>query len=215
MGALKQRTLRERVAAELRSAIVEGRLGPGEPIRLQATARKLDVSMTPVRECLIELEREGLVCSEADRGFRVAPFEVGEVNELYPLIWLLETEALRADPPAGSALAELRELNGSLRAAKRARERLELDRRFHETLLGGCRNGLLLEMLDGLRRRAWRYELAYMADAAAPTVSADQHDQIVGALAAGELEEAVRVLEANWRVGPEFLVPWLRAREEA
>ncbi|MFW6078838.1 MAG: GntR family transcriptional regulator [Gemmatimonadota bacterium] len=213
--AIQRTSLRDRVRDRLAKLIIDGGLAPCEPIRLQETAAALEVSMTPLREALIALEGDGLVRSESGRGFVVAPLEVREVEDLYPLIALLETRALRDSPPGESGLRELTELNERMRKARTARRRIDLDRRWHETLLKRCPNAILLETLDRMRRRARRYELAYMTREGAPRVSIEQHDRIVSALDAGEIDEAIAALEANWRIGPEVLVPWLAERGAA
>lgn len=214
-GTIGHTSLRDRVRERLAGEILEGRMRPGDPIRLQHTARELGVSMTPLREGLIALEREGLVTSASGRGFSVAPMDVREVNEVYPLISLLEAHALAQEPPAEVVLRDLRELNERMKRSDDARERVRLDHRWHAALLSACSNELLLEFLDRLRRRARRYELAYMTREAGPAASVRQHDQIIEALEAGDIDRAIEVLRANWRAGPEFLVPWLQSRVRA
>jgi DNA-binding GntR family transcriptional regulator len=66
-----------------------------------------------------------------------------------------------------------------------------------------------------LKGRADRYELAYMRDSGRVITSANQHHAILGALKTGVTEKAVRLLEDNWRVSLDFLLPWLRHRPEA
>lgn len=211
-GTIGHVSLRDRIRERLEGEILEGRLRPGEPIRLQETASELGVSMTPLREGLIALEREGLVTSASRRGFSVAPLDVREVDEVYALLGLLETHALQSAPPGEAALRELRELNDRMQRSSDARERVRLDHRWHGVLLSRCSNGLLLEFLERLRRRARRYELAYMTQETGPDASVRQHERLIAALEAGDVDRAVEVLEANWRAGPEFLVPWLESR---
>ena len=49
------------VADIIRNAILGGALKPGEPLHENALARELAVSRSPIREALIQLERERLV----------------------------------------------------------------------------------------------------------------------------------------------------------
>src|SRR5580704_16849260 len=57
------------VAVDLiRTAILEGRIGPGERLKEETIARDLGLSRTPVREALLLLQGEGLVESSRNRG---------------------------------------------------------------------------------------------------------------------------------------------------
>src|SRR5690349_1125883 len=52
--------LRDQVVADVRRLILENTLAPGQPLREEHLAQLLGVSRGPIREALIELEREGL-----------------------------------------------------------------------------------------------------------------------------------------------------------
>jgi DNA-binding GntR family transcriptional regulator len=72
-----------RIASRLRDEIIAGRLAAGEPLRLATLAERLGVSTTPVREALTILERQGLVISQLNRGFRVASISPREIQSIY------------------------------------------------------------------------------------------------------------------------------------
>lgn len=216
---MEREPLREILRRELTDRIVAGDLRSGEPIRLVATANELGVSVTPLRESLVQLEIDGFVRSDPGRGYYVAEMTAAEVEELYPLIWTLEALALRLAPPLAlrlappseEALDALREINERFRACEDPREAQRLDREWHRELLRRCQNRTLLEFLDRLKRRAARYEVAFMREMhrTGSSASARQHEEIVAALSDGALDEAVRTLEENWRAGPRVLLPWL------
>jgi DNA-binding GntR family transcriptional regulator len=201
--------LRTRVRHHLVDGIVDGAFTPGQALRIRSLARKLEVSPTPVREALIELERDGWLRTSANRGFTVKPLDADEVRQLYPLIWTLEVHALRETPPGPEILAELKRINEGMSDVYEPREAVEADTRWHRTLLSGSRNGIRDGILAKLKSRAMRYELAYMRDTRRVSVSREQHALIVAHLIEGRLEEAAEVLEENWRIGPRYLLPWL------
>jgi len=208
---VEREPLREAIRRELTERIVTGALASGVPIRLVATASEMGVSVTPLRESLVQLELDGFVESDPGRGYSVTRMTSAEIDEIYPLIWTLEALALRTAPPAEDALDALSDLNVRFRACDDPREAQRLDREWHRTLLGACPNRTLLGFLDLLKRRAARYEVAFMREVrrAGSSESADQHDGIVRALRESDVEKAVDFLERNWRSGPEVLVPWL------
>src|SRR5690349_1633896 len=102
-----------RVHGELRSAILEGRLSPGERLRAEAVAERLGTSRTPVREALLMLEREGLVVVEPHRGAIVRAFDAADLLDLYEVRELIEPHAARraATRIEPGAIERLHELN--------------------------------------------------------------------------------------------------------
>ncbi|MDP9849627.1 GntR family transcriptional regulator [Streptosporangium lutulentum] len=73
------------ILVSLGTAIVEGRLRPGDDLNSVELARRFNSSRTPVREALLTLEREGLVEIVARKRPRVRRLEIAEVREIYEL----------------------------------------------------------------------------------------------------------------------------------
>jgi DNA-binding GntR family transcriptional regulator len=82
--------LSDEVASHLRAAIMSGALPPGTFIRLDETAAKLGVSVTPVREALLKLRGEGMVQLEPHRGHVVLPLTRQDIDDIF---WLQATIA--------------------------------------------------------------------------------------------------------------------------
>ncbi len=80
-------------------AILSGVLGPGARLRQEELAEVFGTSRIPVREALRALEYEGLVSSEPHRGFTVTALDADDVEEVYALRILLESEAVRLALP--------------------------------------------------------------------------------------------------------------------
>ena len=85
--------LREQVAEQVRTAIIEGRLKPNDHIVETVLTEQLGVSRTPIREALILLEREELVVSIPNRGFYVRAFNEQEISALFSMRTTLENFA--------------------------------------------------------------------------------------------------------------------------
>src|ERR1700679_3003094 len=79
------------IADALRAAIVEGSLLPGEPLRQDAIARQFSVSAIPVREAFRQLESEGWVTTEPNRGASVSLQSADEAREIYEIRASLES----------------------------------------------------------------------------------------------------------------------------
>jgi DNA-binding GntR family transcriptional regulator len=204
----KRSPLRANVAETVLARILSGALAPGSRITESRLAEELGVSRTPLREALFQLERDGFVHADLARGFTVAPLDPREVRELYPVLESLEVLALRTlGTLAAAAVPELERINDQLAAAAGDASRgLALDARWHATLLARCPNERLLALIAQLKRSVSRYERIYMRDAALARASVAQHRAVIQALAAGDLDGAVRALERNWRFGLDALL---------
>ena len=123
------------IASQLRAAIVQGDLSPGEQIRQADWAARLGVSRVPIREALKTLAAEGLLSHDHFRGYFVTRFGPREVAQIYLMRRLLESELLRSlEWPDAASLAELEDLGGAAADAMRAGEFErwnDLEHRFH------------------------------------------------------------------------------------
>ncbi len=106
---VKAITLRDLVYDQIRQAILERRLKPGDHMREQELTKMLSVSRTPLREALGLLERDGLVVNYPNRGWFVTKFSSAEISEIFVLRSGLESMAadLMIDRLNEEDLAEL------------------------------------------------------------------------------------------------------------
>jgi DNA-binding GntR family transcriptional regulator len=92
----ERRTMTDVVYEQLRTAIVELRIPPGEPLREADIAQGLSVSKTPVREALGRLEQDGLVRLNSFRSAVVTAYTARDLQEIYELREIIEVAAARA-----------------------------------------------------------------------------------------------------------------------
>jgi DNA-binding GntR family transcriptional regulator len=76
-------SLVDRIAEDLATQIVDGRLPPGTDVNSVELAKRYQSSRTPVREALLTLQREGLVDVPARRRPRVSRVTLAKARELY------------------------------------------------------------------------------------------------------------------------------------
>lgn len=214
--AIERSPIRSQVRRVLLEGMLRGDPAPGSSINESTLSQELGVSRTPLREALLNMVGEGFLSASPGKGFFVLPLSAREVEDLYPVIAALEVLALRSSPPLDSAhLKRLAAINQELESGRNDGERaLRADERWHEALLAGCGNRRLLETIRGLKYHAQRYEAAYMRHSGRIIQSVAQHRAILRALREGDIDEAARRLEANWKISQEFLLPWLRGLEE-
>ena len=85
----------ESIATELRRLMAQGSLPPGIHLRQDDLATQFNVSRSPIREALKLLVAEGSVRHDRNRGYFIASLDSREMEQLYLLRRLIETEVLR------------------------------------------------------------------------------------------------------------------------
>src|SRR5262249_10464204 len=95
-GRHDRRKVTDWVYEELKSAIVDLRLAPGDPLREATLAEQLGVSKTPIREALTRLREVGLVETPAFKGAGVSGYSRRDRIDIYERRELLENAAARA-----------------------------------------------------------------------------------------------------------------------
>ena len=93
-GRHDRRKVTDWVCEEIRDAIIDLRLRPGEPLREATIATQLGVSKTPIREALRRLAALGLVSFVPNRGVRVRTISQEELHEAFMVRAELEALAL-------------------------------------------------------------------------------------------------------------------------
>lgn len=134
-----QLQLSESVATHLREQIISGKLGKGEFLRIDAIAKALNVSTTPVREGLLLLQSESFVRLMPRRGFVVNSFSKVDLSDLF---WAqatvgAELAARAAKRMSKADCAKLQELHQAHEAAVDAKDEAlaaRLGHQFHRTI---------------------------------------------------------------------------------
>ncbi|MEP6503777.1 MAG: GntR family transcriptional regulator [Betaproteobacteria bacterium] len=142
----------DRIAQVLEEDILFGRIAPGERLVEDPLMSRFDATRHAVRQALAKLERAGVAVREKNRGASVRRLERAEVERIYEVRELLVRQAvLRIPVPAPpallAALRAMHEDHAGRRRERRWRELYEVNDRFHVTLLGGCGNDVLVDMI--------------------------------------------------------------------
>lgn len=156
------RTMAEMVAQRLRTAIVDGQLPPGTPLRLVQISERLGVSVMPVRDALRQLEAERLVTITPRRGAVVTELSIEDAEEAYAVRVALEALAARhaAAKLTKADLDEIREAFDRMAEAQRAGDLqafIEADHSFHHRLYQASQRESLIRNISELVDRTRRY----------------------------------------------------------
>ncbi len=153
--------LSEQVYVHLRGAIMRGEYAPGQALKPQDLAKKMDVSLAVVREALVRVVGEGLADRLPNRGFAVPTFSDRRWQEIAEARRTIEPVLLRMSIERGDLDWESRVRAAHHRLARTpayvpgegehySEAWSESHRLFHRTLIEGCGNPFLLETFDRL-----------------------------------------------------------------
>ena len=204
--------LSEEVAADLRHLIMTADIKPGEFIRLDDTAERLGVSVTPVREALLTLRGEGMVSLEPHRGYLVSALDRIDVDDLF---WLQGEIAVKlalrtAEVITPAQLAELTECNERLRtavAAGNAATVADAEFEFHRSHnLIAAGKKLAWFLLSATRYTPTQL---YASDPAWGEVAVDSHDKLIAAYQVGDRDEIITQTRRQFTDGAARLVKHL------
>jgi len=206
MKPLSRATLAEQAYEQLQAQIVSGRLPAGQRLLAEELASQLDISPTPVKEALAQLERDGLVQSEARHGSMVRRFSTADIADIYHARMLIETDALAVGMKARrvteawitglQATYDAQIAHAERRNKMDLAEAIRLDRGFHELLVSlGCNRITAAWHRTILRQtqtiRSYSLERYDVARARA------EHGEIIAALRAGSAAASVRALRLH------------------
>jgi DNA-binding GntR family transcriptional regulator len=201
---LASNALRHDVVVRVMAAIFRGTLLPESRLNIRKMAEQMGVSATPIREALVELEGIGLVRFSHNRGAVVKPFGRQQLQEIYHLRRILESEAVRCAcgriPRDGltSLKGEMRQLvDGSDENAQWSERAMAADRAFHDLTAAHCGSDRLADEIGryttlvqtirdvvGNRRQAHRIALK-------------EHLAVIAALLAGDSEKAATAMSRH------------------
>ena len=183
--------------------ILDNDIPGGAHVLEEELAQTLGMSRTPIREALVQLEKDGLIELVPRRGMRVLALSPDDIRHVYDLLQCLESHA--AALAAGHRnhrriAAKLGTLIAGMRAALDAddlRGWAEVNERFHRTLVDSCGNPRLAQMAYTLLDQSHRVRTFTMHLRARPVRSTDNHAATVDAIRNGDAERAANIHQAH------------------
>lgn len=153
----RSKSLHEQTYQAIRTSILLGDLAPGERLVETQLAQRLQVSRTPIREAIRQLQKDGLVSSDGMGGLQVMTISAADAAQLYDCrlaleqlsvsgaclqaneaqvqqlqSYVLQAETLMRDPPADLNVMQL----------------LDLDYGFHRQIAESSGNRWLVSILE-------------------------------------------------------------------
>lgn len=148
-------TLTEQVYSELRRRLLVGELEPGVKITARSVGRSMGVSLTPARDAIARLVREGAIEKSETHMYSVPLLDGGRYSEITSIRLLMEPAAAEMavsdiDDAGIDALDALNERMREKLAEEAFVEALAIDADFHFALYDAARAADFRRIIDGL-----------------------------------------------------------------
>ncbi len=202
-------TLADLAADSIRQRILSGELAPGLKLRVQELSQRLGFGLTPVREGLVKLVASGLVEVTGQKGFRVIPISLEDLEDIQMTRHLVEIEALRLAMLKGdiawegrivAALHQLKSIGANARRFVVPWGTLEFDKahkEFHAALISACGSPRLMGLFQELNDQIYRYRLVLKSSPRKKTDSDKDHENITRLVLARNFEGAAEAMHAH------------------
>ena len=215
-----RKTLREQVVETLRHKILSGEIKPGERIVESKMAEELKVSRGPLREALRQIEEEGLVVYQSQKGCVVKKMSYDEMQETYLIQSTLEKLAVQMCLGVISKEQD-EEMQSIVNAMQKAAdqkdlyETIKLDEQFHECIVKTAHSEKL--------HRIWRLleggnaAVYYTMDTETLVpfnVVSYNHQKILDLFRKGTVEELCKEIEYHYMVVPDVLLESQKKKRE-
>jgi DNA-binding GntR family transcriptional regulator len=203
MSNIVVRNLSEQLVDLVRDRILAGAFPDDGAIKQDVLASELGISKIPLREALTRLEQEGLVRSQANRGYFVRPLEASEAEEVYALRIKLEPEtvaaaSLKATPEeqeaARTILAQLNALSHDDGVGMGAHNRA-----FHMALIRPSRQPITTRILERLHVIGDRYVRKHLEPLGRDHRANEEHAQLLDMWLARDAKAVAKLMQRHIR----------------
>ena len=206
----ERRRLADEVYEQLINAIAKREIGVNDRLVQEKLAAELQISRTPVREALMRLEHEGVLCASVSGGFRLYQMNEEEIRELYQARAAIEGQAarilaVRGDP---ADIADLREtiLREEDIHIETVQAYFKANRNIHRRFIELTGNRFLLEMLNVTWGKAMAIHLFGSIPKADLSKSLGSHMELVDVIETGDKTEALEAITRHIQDGFELQI---------
>ncbi|MBO3443945.1 MULTISPECIES: GntR family transcriptional regulator [Clostridia] len=203
--------LRDVVFENLREAILEGKLKPGQRLMEVQLAEQLGVSRTPVREAIRKLELEGLVVMLPRKGAYVANMSLKDIIDVLEIRASLEglaasLAAERINPDDIKKLEIIVKEFEELTIASDVDTLLKKDVEFHECIFKATNNKKLHQLINSLWEQVYRFRVTYISDYDSSLSIVNEHKLILEAIKKGDNELAKKHAREHIEKAEQFMI---------
>jgi DNA-binding GntR family transcriptional regulator len=193
--------LNEIAYEEIKNMILTGELAQGERIMLDKMAKRMNLSITPVREALNKLAQEDLIQMTPRTSYEVVRLDKDDISDILDLRELLETFALRSagDDLQSFPVEELSALFLKPYPPENYMQFIEADIRLHETIISVAKNRKLKKLFDFIYNGIRILAIPSAKIRGRMQKSNQEHLALLKAIGEGNIEKAVEHLSYHIR----------------
>jgi len=193
------KALHQTIRDQLRYEILSGALPVGQPLKQDALATRFHASRIPVREALRQLEAEGLVTHQLNRGAVVAGMSLLQICDMLDIRIALECHAAKLGVPnmVERDFQAMEQILAAYDAATTAQEWGEYNRRFHLALSAASNNRRLHQLIEEFCLNTDRYTHVLISQATGKEGPQSDHYKIVAACRRHDTATVVQYLEEH------------------
>lgn len=216
---IKRQSLPETLAESLRERILNGEFKEGESLIQETIATEYGVSRMPVREAFKELEASGLITTQIHKGSVVKSIPLEQIEELFDLRALLESELLERSLPnmTEAHFAVSKQLLPQLEAAYLDDDIAQwgkLNWLFHESLYTAADRVQTLAIVQGINIQTDRYIRLQLLLTAGKKEAEVDHRELLKLCEKGETKKAVQFLRKHIQRAGNDLVTLLKKKRD-
>ena len=203
-------TLADQVRQNIKKRIINQELKPGSRLIVSHLAAEMGTSLTPIREALRLLVKDGLVEIIPHKGAQVVMPSQGQFKDLFEVRTVLESLAIKLAIPNLSP-ADYERLEQILQAgdesiqAEDPKTWLDEDEKLHSYIIQKSENNILAELLDNIRNRINIFRILTAQLPARAKRAQNEHRSVVAAMKKQKDKDAeeliVQHIENTYEVG--------------
>lgn len=198
---------------------MSGELASGDRLVETQLAQQLQVSRTPIREALRQLQQEGLVTADANGGLRVTAISVTDAAQLYDCRMALEQVSVAGACKNASEL-QLQTLDKFVIQAQKLTQRetselnnfqlLDLDYQFHRLIAESSENKWLVSLLDQVFDKMMLLRIQTMRQNPKVLEIKIEHQEIFAAIAQRNIQMATEAIQNHLMASKKRVVEEVR-----
>ncbi len=179
--------------------IVSGEYPPGTRLKEESLATEFNISRTPVRSVLQQLEQDGLIQIFPNKGAVVLPFSADEIEEIYEIRKTLELLCLEISAPMLSAqkLIELKRKVIENAGDEVIQVHTDLDAQIHSYIINSTGKKRLIDMLNQLFRLIQSFRSLGFIDRETKESTNNEHIEILDALCRRDIALAKEMMRKH------------------
>ena len=196
--------LRTKLYDYLRKKMSDGELKPGTSININELIRNLNVSRTPLREALLQLQVEGFVTILPQRGVIINALKLQDVLDFYEILGALESRVIlsvfdRIGPKEQSAMAQINDQMIASYTKGDLEEFYNKNIAFHDVFLQLSDNIPLVKQVELLKERLYYFPRVDYGNSWAQE-NIEEHNVFLSVIQSGDAKSAADYLrDVHWR----------------